>query len=295
MDAALAKEEALKRDLAGLGRALVAFSAGVDSTYLLDVGHAVLGARIEAVTADSPSLARSSLDEARAFCAARGIAHRVVATDEFEVEAYRANDGQRCFHCKSALMKAMSGLALATADGRAGAALLIGAIADDFADVRPGLQAAAAAGARWPLADAGMTKDEVRARSRARGLPTWDRPAEPCLSSRIPYGEPVTPEAVRMVEAAEACLRYLGLSHCRARHHRVGAKADGGARGWLCRIEVPDADLERVLAARAELLPALRRIGYANVALDLAGLVSGGYNGLLSAGERADAVLPVRA
>jgi pyridinium-3,5-biscarboxylic acid mononucleotide sulfurtransferase len=216
----------------------------------------------------------------------------VVATDEFERAEYRANDGRRCFHCKSALMKAMDGLARATAAGRGDTALLIGAIADDFADVRPGLQAAAEAGARWPLADAGLTKDEIRARSRARGLATWDRPAEPCLSSRIPYGEPVTPEAVRMVEAAEACLRRLGLRDCRARHHRVGAKADGSPRGWLCRIEVPDGDLAAVVAGRGELVAALKRVGYAHVALDLVGLVSGGFNRLLSDGERAAASAP---
>ena len=281
---AAAKEAALADLLRGYGQALVAFSAGVDSTYLLDVAADVLGERVAAVTADSPSLARSSLTEAEAFCLARGIRHHVVATDEFEVEAYRANDGKRCYHCKSALFKAMNGLAHATAAQRGPQALLLGAIAEDFADVRPGLQAAAEAGARWPLADAGFTKAEVRARSKARGLTTWDRPAEPCLSSRVPYGEPVTPAAMRMIEAAEAYLHRLGLRECRARHHQVA-----GGRGHLCRIEVPDADLARVLAARAELLPALRALGYANVTLDLAGLASGGFNRLLSGAELAAA------
>lgn len=284
-----AKEAALIELLRGFDEALVAFSAGVDSTYLLEVAAAVLGPRVAAVTADSPSLARASLAEAEAFCRARGIRHHVVATDEFEVEAYRANDGKRCYHCKSALFKAMNGLARATVAARGPQALLLGAIAEDFGDVRPGLQAAAEAGARWPLADAGFSKADVRARSRARGLATWDRPAEPCLSSRVPYGEPVTPAAMRMIEAAEAALRRLGLRECRARHHQVG-----GGRGHLCRIEVPDVDLARVLAARAELVPALRALGYANVALDLAGLASGGFNGLLSSAERAAAALPTR-
>jgi len=207
------KEQALKRQLATFPAVMVAFSAGVDSTYLLAVAHEVLGDAVLAVTADSPSLTRASLAEAEAFCRARGIRHAVVATDEFEQDEYRANDGKRCYHCKSALFKAMNGLARATNAARdAGRqVLLLGAIAEDFTDVRPGLQAAAEAGARWPLADAGFSKAEVRERSRARGLETWNRPAEPCLSSRVPYGEPVTPETVRMIEAAEAQLKALGL------------------------------------------------------------------------------------
>jgi uncharacterized protein len=287
--AALAKEQRLAALLAGLGEVLVGFSAGVDSTYLLDVAREVLGDRVTAVTADSPSLTRASLAEAEAFCRERGIRHAVVPTAEFEVEAYRANDGRRCYHCKAALLKAMNGLALATAGSRGAAALLLGVITEDFADVRPGMQAAAEAGARWPLADAGFTKADVRQRSRERGLATWDRAAEPCLSSRVPYGEPATPEAVRMIEAAEIELKRLGLRDCRARHHSVG-----NGRGRLCRIEVPDADLERVLAARATLVPALRRLGYQQVALDLAGLVSGGLNALLTPVERAGAAPAAR-
>jgi len=286
-DAALGKENALRAALAGLPRVLVAFSAGVDSTYLLHIAHMVLGDRCEAVTADSPSMARRSLDEAVRFCAEHGIRHHVVKTAEFEQEAYRANDGQRCYHCKSALFAAMNALAAATAAERGDAALLLGAIAEDFGDIRPGLQAAAEAGARWPLADAGFSKPDVRARSKAAGLATWDRPAEPCLSSRVPYGEIVTPEAMRMIEAAEECLHWLGLRECRARHHTIGASGAGSkARGFLCRIEVPEADFATVIAARATLIPALRQIGYQQVALDLAGFASGGMNALLSDSER---------
>lgn len=281
MSDAAHKETLLREVLAGYGRALVAFSAGVDSTYLLAVAQEVLGAACEAVTADSPSLARTSLDEARRFCLDRGIAHHVVPTAEFEVEDYARNDGKRCYHCKSALFAAMNGLATATRAERGEAALLLGAIAEDFGDVRPGLQAAAEAGARWPLAEVGLTKAEVRERSKALGLSTWDRPAEPCLSSRVPYGETVTVEVVRMIEAAEAALRWLGLRECRARHHRVG-----GNRGHLCRIEVAEADLQKVLDARADLVPALKRIGYAQVALDLAGFSSGSLNDLLTTDER---------
>ena len=278
---ATAKEARLEAWLSGQTRVLVAFSAGVDSTYLLAVAHRVLGDAALAVTADSPSLARRGLAEAEAFCRERGIAHRIVVTDEFEQPAYLANDGQRCYHCKSALMAAMDGLAtaLGPVDG-GGSVLLLGAIADDLADWRPGMRAAAERGAAFPLADLGFTKDEVRERSRELGLPTWNRPAEPCLSSRVPYGEPVTVAGLRMVEQAEEALRFHGFATCRARHHRIGTEAS--PKGWLCRIEVPDAEIPRLVELRASVVPALKRLGYANVTIDLAGFTSGGFNALLA-------------
>lgn len=272
---------------------LVAFSAGVDSTYLLAVAHQELGEQAIAVTADSPSLARASLHRAQQFCFDYGIRHEVVDTDEFEHEAYVSNDGMRCYECKAALFRAMNGLALglagelsATIDFKLTAKpkLLLGAVVDDFADVRPGLRAAAEAGAQWPLVSAGFSKDYVRKASAALHLPQWDRPAEPCLSSRFPYGEPVTRKGLRMIEAAEDLLHALGFRECRARHHIIGDD-----RGFLCRIEVPVADLAAVVAQREEILHALQAAGYAQIALDLAGFASGGFNKLLSATERSEA------
>jgi uncharacterized protein len=272
---AVEKEQRVRAWLAGRSGVLVAFSAGVDSSYLLALAHAELGERVLAVTADSPSLARRSLAEAIAFCHERGIAHQVILTGEFEQPAYLANDGQRCYHCKSALMSAMAELLAALGPGPD---LLLGAIADDLADWRPGLRAASERGAGFPLADAGFTKDEVRIRSRALGLPSWDRPAEPCLSSRIPYGEPVTIPGLQMIEQAEEALRFHGFATCRARHHRIGSEA--APKGWLCRLEVPEAEIPRLVALRTLLVPALKRLGYAQVTVDLGGFISGGGNAL---------------
>jgi pyridinium-3,5-biscarboxylic acid mononucleotide sulfurtransferase len=277
-----AKEAQLESWLRRRESVFVAFSAGVDSSYLLAIAHRALGDRVTAVTADSPSLARASLAEAAAFCAARGIAHRVIPTTEFSEPAYLANDGQRCYHCKSALLTAMHGLTVALAPVVGPPpTIALGAIADDLADWRPGMRAAAERGAAFPLADLGFTKVEIRARSQALGLPTWNRPAEPCLSSRVPYGEPVTVAGLMMVEQAEAALRFHGFATCRARHHRIGSETQ--PKGWLCRIEVPDTDLPRLVELRATVVPALKRIGYANVTLDLAGFTSGGFNQLLGA------------
>jgi len=282
---AATKEARLIDVVRGYQQVMVAFSAGVDSTYLLDVAHAVLGDRVVAVTADSPSLARTSLAEAEAFCRERGIRHIVVPTDEFEQEEYLANDGKRCYHCKAALMRAMNGLAAATKRERGDVALLIGAIADDLGDYRPGMQAAGEAGARWPLADLGFTKIEVRERSRARDLASWNRAAEPCLSSRVPYGERVTVAGLRMIEQAESLLKALGFPVCRARHHQIGqhqSEHQSEHRGFLCRIEVPKADVPRLVSLTDQVVPAIRALGYTNVTIDLAGFTSGGFNALLS-------------
>jgi uncharacterized protein len=282
--AAIEKERHLIDILAEMSQVMGAFSAGVDSTYLLDVAQQVLGDRVTAVTADSPSLARSSLAEATAFCLERGIRHVVVNTDEFSHEEYLVNDGNRCYHCKSALMRAMQGLARATASARGEVALLIGAIADDLGDHRPGMVAAREAGALWPLADLGFTKVDVRERSRDRDLATWNRPAEPCLSSRVPYGERVTIAGLRMIEQAEVVLKRLGFPVCRARHHHIGGEpsnVDVGQK-YLCRIEVPETDLARLLPLRNQIISELQALGYVTVTIDLAGFKSGGFNALLT-------------
>ena len=279
---ALTKERACLEALRAAGRVRVAFSGGVDSLYLLALAHEALGDGAEAVTADSPSLPRALLAEAQGFTAARGIRHRVVGTAEFADAAYAANDGNRCYHCKSSLMEALSAIARDAGPARDA----LGVIADDLGDWRPGMRAAAERGAWFPLAEHGFTKAEIRSRSRERRLPGWDRPAAPCLSSRVPYGEPVTIEGVRMVEAAESILHAAGFAACRARHHRVGADAQGRPRGWLCRIEVPADDLPRLAAQAPGIAARIRAVGYAHVALDLAGLESGNGNRLLSELER---------
>jgi pyridinium-3,5-biscarboxylic acid mononucleotide sulfurtransferase len=272
---AAAKEARLRTWLAAQKHVVVAYSAGVDSTYLLAVAHQECGSRVQAITADSASLARTSRDQAVDFCRQHGIAHRLVSTDEFSQPEYLANDGQRCYHCKAALMTAMHGL-LQTLAGDA--ALALGVIADDLSDWRPGMKAAAERGAVFPLAEVGLTKAEIRERSQILGLSTWDRPAEPCLSSRVPYGEPVTVAGLRMVEQAEAALHFHGFATCRARHHRIGSET--APKGWLCRIEIPDSDIPRLVELRAIVVPALKRLGYAQVTVDLAGFVSGGGNAL---------------
>ncbi len=260
------KVRVLEAALARLdGGALVAFSGGADSALLAAEGHRVLGERCLAVTADSPSLPRAELDAARRFCSGRGIPHRVVPTDEMADRRYTANGEDRCYFCKGALFEAMRGIA--SAEGRPW--ILYGAIADDLGDVRPGMRAAAECGALAPLLEAGFTKDDVRERSRALGLPTWDKPAAACLASRFPPGTPITLEGLGRVERAEALLRALGFRQCRVR------LLDDAAR-----IEVEAADLGRLAASevRAEVVPRLRALGFRFVTVDLEGFRPGGLS-----------------
>src|SRR5215831_19604100 len=255
-----AKVARLRGLLGDLASALVAFSGGVDSTFLLRVAHEVLGPRCTALTTTSPTTPAEDLADARSFAAALGVEHVVVEANELTIPGYAANPVNRCYFCKDNLFA----ICLAEAGRRAGAVVVDGANVDDLTDHRPGLTAAAERGIRHPLVEAGLTKADIRAASRALGLGTWDRPASPCLSSRFPYGTAITPERLAQVAAAERWLREHGLRELRVRFHES-----------LARIEVPADDMPRVLAMRADLVQAFRTLGFTWVALDLQGFRSG--------------------
>jgi pyridinium-3,5-biscarboxylic acid mononucleotide sulfurtransferase len=254
----------LRDRLRGLDRVAVAFSGGADSAFLAWVAHDTLGGdRATAVTAVSPSLAGLERDDCRRLAAEWGLSWREVQTDEMTNAAYRRNDTDRCFWCKDALMDAVEPIVRGT-----DATVALGVNLDDLDDHRPGQEAAAARGAVFPLVEAGFTKDDVRATSRALGLRTWDKPAAPCLASRLPYGMPVTLGRLRSVEQAEAALRAMGFAELRVRHH-----------GEVARIEVPVERLEDVVGARDAVVAAVQGAGYRWATLDLGGLRSGGLNG----------------
>ncbi|OLD67542.1 MAG: TIGR00268 family protein [Acidobacteria bacterium 13_1_40CM_2_68_10] len=242
-----AQYAALKRILQEIGPCLVAFSGGVDSTLLVKVARDVLGDGATAITAVSPSLAVAERREAEFLADLIGIRHRFVETREMDDPRYVRNDGARCYYCKSELFRVLEVLA-AEAGGRA---LVYGAILDDLGDDRPGLRAAAEAGARAPLVEAGLTKEMVRAISRSLRLPTWDKPAMACLASRIPRSVSVTREVLGRVERAEAAIRALGYRQVRVRVHGEGARVELDGDG-LARSARPSEGLrviEAVLAA----------------------------------------------
>lgn len=248
-----------------LESAIVAFSGGVDSTFVAAVAADVLGARALAVTASSPTLPARELAEARALAAQIGIAHRVIETNQLEHAAFVANAPDRCFHCKVDLYERLG--PLARAEGYA--AILDGLNVDDLGDYRPGREAALQYGVRSPLVEAGLTKSEIRALARERGLPNWDKPAMACLSSRIPHGTPVTVEALRRIEAAEGALKELGFRQLRVRDHHP-----------VARIELPVEELGRLLddSLRLKAIAGVTAAGYRFVTLDLAGFRSGSLN-----------------
>jgi uncharacterized protein len=258
-----AKLERLHEILGRLDSALVAFSGGVDSTFLLRVAHEVLGARCLALTTASVTTPPDDLTEARALAAAMGVTHVVVDTDELRIPGYADNPVNRCWFCKDNLFV----LCAAEATARGLAAVLDGANVDDLADHRPGLAAATEHHVRHPLIEAGLTKADVRDASRRLGLPTWDRPASPCLSSRFAYGTRITAARLAEVAAAERWLRDRGVRELRVRVHDA-----------LARIEVRGDDLARVLALRTELVEVFRRLGFTWITLDLQGFRSGSLN-----------------
>ena len=258
----------LRERLVELAPVVVAFSGGADSAFLARVAHDTLGADgCSVVTAVSPSLAADELDDCRSLAAEWGLRWSTVATDEMENAAYRTNDGDRCYHCKSALMDALEPVVRAAPHG---ATVLLGVNVDDLGDHRPGQRAAAERGAAFPLVDAGFTKADVRAWSERLGLRTWDKPAAACLASRLPYGTAVSVAVLSRVERAEAALRQLGFGELRVRHYDD-----------VARIEVPLAELPRVVERREEVVQAVHRAGYRYATLDLEGLRSGNLNAAL--------------
>jgi uncharacterized protein len=255
--------------LKGYGRVAVAYSGGVDSVVVAKAAHEALGDQAVAVTAVSESLAAGELEEAVALAKRIGIKHRVIRTEEFADPNYLRNNPDRCYFCKSELYGRLSGM-LGALEVET---IVSGANTDDAGDHRPGMRAAGEKGVRHPLQECGLSKADVRNLAKAWDLPTWDKPATPCLSSRIAYGEEVTPDRVKMIDAAEAWLRNRGLRLLRVRYHK----------GDLARIEVPIESLTALAAPeiRDELVPAFRALGFKFVTLDLEGFRSGSLNSLI--------------
>jgi len=257
----LARLDTVLRDL---GRVVIAFSGGADSAFLAHRAHAVLGPdAAHAVTAVSPSLATDEDADCRALATEWGLRWTPVDTDEMARAAYRANDTDRCYHCKAELMDVVGPIADTEA-----ATIVLGVNTDDLGDHRPGQKAAEERGARFPLVEAGLSKADIRAASQAAGLRTWDKPAAACLASRIPYGTPVSITTLSQVDRAEAALHRLGFRQLRVRHY-----------GDTARIELDVDDLSTAVARRSEIVEAVHRAGYRYVTLDLEGFRSGNLNG----------------
>jgi uncharacterized protein len=265
-----AKQTRLFELLRASERVLVAYSGGTDSAYLAWAAQAALGDQAAAVTADSPSVPRSHMRDAIALARQIGIRHEIVETHEFDNPEYSANNPDRCFHCKDELFRSMEALAALFPSST----IVYGVNTDDLGDYRPGQKAAQLHGVQAPLVEAGLSKAEIRELSRLAGLPTWDRPAAACLSSRVAYGTAVTTENIRLVELAEEALKELGFRHFRVRFHP----------GELGRVELAREELDKAfsLPMFEAISSRLKDLGFRYVTLDLDGYRQGSMNEALS-------------
>jgi uncharacterized protein len=259
------KERRLIESVSEMERVVVAYSGGVDSAFLAATAHEILGSDALAATAVSPAVAERELAQAEDLARRFGWNHVLLETHELARVGYARNDPQRCYWCKTELFEMLEPIAKAR-----GAEIAVGTNRDDLSDFRPGIAAARERSVKTPLADAGLTKSDVRALSRRLGLPTADKPASPCLASRFAYGVRVTREGLRRIDQAEEAVRNLGFTEFRVRDH-----------GDLARVEVPEADLGKAVALHEDIASALGRLGFTYVTLDLTGFRSGSLNEVL--------------